>query len=690
MTGPTAPAPSEAALPRRLATIVAIDAAGYSRQSEIDQETAVREITALGERIRASAETRGGRVFNTAGDGFMLEFPTAAAAVAAAEEVQAVDRVPLRIGVHVGEVHETPGHDLLGKGANVAARLMQLAQPGRIIVSGDVKKALPVEIAARLHRGGAVRLDKMRERVEVHQLDSPWQRPRAVPLRWALAGAGAAGLIVAAWFGAQALLQPGSHAIAILEFRAPDASLQGFTTGLADRLIGAVSAGDLQAVHTSAAAGEDRVAAAAEVGATFVLDGSVRPDGDDLLVSARLIDTRGNVALWSNEYRRVASEQNYMQEEIAFDVARILRCALVSLEPRAGVDAATLAVFMRACQRGGQGDVTSAEEGYQAAKQVTERAPRFSRGWSMRGRMAARMTELGLPSEETEAYAAEARDAAARARRLDRSNGESYLIEVTLLPLRDWRGRQAYITQALQAEPDLAAAHDAQASLYVEVGRARDSLHSLERAIAIEPLNGDYQFWLSFPLNAAGNYEAAQENNDRLYRIWPDSPGAWWGRLLTFTFSGEPAGALRMLDDIESAPEAMRQRLREPGLTRWRELASAFRSGDRSRIRRSALGLREVRPQFGSMAVGSALSIAGEVDAAFEVAEGYLRVAEDTSSLFLPSWRNVRRDLRFMDLIKDTGLIQYWRETGRWPDFCAERDLPYSCEQEAARVLPEA
>src|SRR5690606_18778459 len=135
-------------------------------------------------------------------------------------------------------------------------------------------------------------------------------------------------------------------------------------------------------------AGEDRIAAAARAGAAFVLAGSARTAGDDLLVNARLIDTRGNVAIWSKEYTRTAIERNYMQEQIAFDVARILRCALVSLEPQAGVDAATLAVFMRACQSRGGGDLT-AEEGYQAARQVTERAPRFSRGWSIRGLIAA-------------------------------------------------------------------------------------------------------------------------------------------------------------------------------------------------------------------------------------------------------------------------------------------------------------
>jgi hypothetical protein len=64
-----------------------------------------------------------------------------------------------------------------------------------------------------------------------------------------------------------------------------------------------------------------------------------------------------------------------------------------------------------------------------------------------------------------------------------------------------------------------------------------------------------------------------------------------------------------------------------------------------------------------------------------------LRGSYSTSTFFYPPWRNLRRDRRFMDLIKDTGLIQYWRETGHWPDFCAEPDLPYDCEQEAARVM---
>jgi class 3 adenylate cyclase len=59
---------------RRLTTIVALDVAGYSARTEADEAKATAEVTALRSLIESIAAPRGGRVFNTAGDGFMLEF----------------------------------------------------------------------------------------------------------------------------------------------------------------------------------------------------------------------------------------------------------------------------------------------------------------------------------------------------------------------------------------------------------------------------------------------------------------------------------------------------------------------------------------------------------------------------------------------------------------------------------------
>jgi class 3 adenylate cyclase len=71
-------------LSRRLTTIVALDVAGYSARTEADEARTTAEVAALRRVIEGIATAQGGRVFNTAGDGFMLEFGSSLAAVEAA------------------------------------------------------------------------------------------------------------------------------------------------------------------------------------------------------------------------------------------------------------------------------------------------------------------------------------------------------------------------------------------------------------------------------------------------------------------------------------------------------------------------------------------------------------------------------------------------------------------------------
>jgi hypothetical protein len=52
--------------------------------------------------------------------------------------------------------------------------------------------------------------------------------------------------------------------------------------------------------------------------------------------------------------------------------------------------------------------------------------------------------------------------------------------------------------------------------------------------------------------------------------------------------------------------------------------------------------------------------------------------------LFVPVTEQMRHDARFMPLARHIGLVDYWRETGHWPNFCSETDLPYDCRAEAA------
>ena len=90
---------------RKLATIVALDVAGYSARTEADEARTTAEVAALRKVIEAIAAKHGGRVFNTAGDGFMLEFSSSLSAVEAAIELAETCEPKVRVGVHLGAVH---------------------------------------------------------------------------------------------------------------------------------------------------------------------------------------------------------------------------------------------------------------------------------------------------------------------------------------------------------------------------------------------------------------------------------------------------------------------------------------------------------------------------------------------------------------------------------------------------------
>ena len=227
---------------RKLATIMAIDVAGYSRAAEQDDRAAAATVKQTRAAIDAVVEPMGGRVFNTAGDGFMIELPTASAGVDAATLLLQEANLPsLRIGVHVGEVIVTETGDLLGHGVNVAARLQQMAEPGSAIIS---QAALVQKAGITARALGRVRLDKMQERQEVFALGAkPGQRfPRVFWRRWRSVGIGAAAALAVVIIAAS--LWPDAPwrdteppRLAVLRFENSDETEPAFADEVADELI---------------------------------------------------------------------------------------------------------------------------------------------------------------------------------------------------------------------------------------------------------------------------------------------------------------------------------------------------------------------------------------------------------------------------------------------------------------------
>jgi class 3 adenylate cyclase len=135
-------------LERRLATILMADVVGYSKMMGEDEERTIEVLRGHREIFDEMLRLHRGRIFNTAGDAILAEFPSAVDAVRCATEVQAAlrtrnDHLPpeqrmwFRIGVNLGDVIVQNG-DLLGDGVNVAARIQTVAEPGGVCIAGSV------------------------------------------------------------------------------------------------------------------------------------------------------------------------------------------------------------------------------------------------------------------------------------------------------------------------------------------------------------------------------------------------------------------------------------------------------------------------------------------------------------------------------------------------------------------------
>ena len=137
---------------RKIAAILAADVAGYSRLVAEDEEETLRRLSNYRSLFNDVIGAFGGRVFNTAGDAVLAEFPSAVEALRAAINLQESLRarnlaylesrqLNFRMGLTIGDVVES-GTDLLGDGVNIAARLQTLAEPGGICVSEALRDAV--------------------------------------------------------------------------------------------------------------------------------------------------------------------------------------------------------------------------------------------------------------------------------------------------------------------------------------------------------------------------------------------------------------------------------------------------------------------------------------------------------------------------------------------------------------------
>jgi class 3 adenylate cyclase len=174
---------------RKIAAIMAADIAGYSKLVAEDEEETLRRLASYRAVFDDFITRFSGRIFNTAGDAVLAEFPSAVEAVRCAIDVQesirtrnlaylASRHMSFRIGITIGDVVERDG-DLLGDGVNIAARLEGLAQPGGMCVSRTVYEQVANKLSVEFVDIGEQSVKNIPTPIHAYTLSLGAEEPRA-------------------------------------------------------------------------------------------------------------------------------------------------------------------------------------------------------------------------------------------------------------------------------------------------------------------------------------------------------------------------------------------------------------------------------------------------------------------------------------------------------------------------------
>jgi TolB-like protein/Tfp pilus assembly protein PilF len=322
--------------------------------------------------------------------------------------------------------------------------------------------------------------------------------------------------------------------MAVLPFTSlgEEAGQEYFTDGLTEEMIaqlGRLCRGRIGIIaRQSSMAFKRTTCAAREIGqalrAAYLLEGSVRREGDRVRITARLVETSGETHLWVETYERHLTDCLSVQAEVAARIAQSLAMELVPQQARAGVeprspDATAYQAYLKARYSWNK----PGDDGVQDAVTCFERAiaadPSYAAAYS--GLARAYVSRAEYYRERPRRALEKAREAAERALQLDPALAEAHLAigEVRRMLQWDTRAARSAYSQAIALNPSYEAAHRAYAVMLTSLGRHAQAIRESDRACELDPLCLAVNTSAAWVRYAAGDYAAAIDQCHRTMAI---------------------------------------------------------------------------------------------------------------------------------------------------------------------------
>ena len=639
---------------RQLSAIMFTDMVGFTALMQDDEHRAKSIRDRHRDTLRQSIEKHGGEIIQFYGDGTLSVFGSAidavSSAVAAQQALQQNPSIPVRMGLHIGDIiRDEDG--VYGDGVNVAARIEGLSAPGAVMISGKVFDEIKNHPELPATALGEFDLKNVRRPVRVFAITAP-------------------GLVVPDPEAMAARTGPPEKTIAVLPFvnMSADPENEFFSDGISEELINALTRveGLQVTARTSSFAfkgkNKDVRDIGRKLGVSAVLEGSVRKAGDRVRITAQLVDTRDGYHIFSKVYDRVLEDIFETQDEISLEIVNELRATLPengekpSLVRQVTEHSEAYDAYLKGKYCWNQWTPDAARQAVDHFQRAVELDPEFARAW---GAMALSHTYLGAMGRSAhcgEAYGC-AYKAAERALELDPEIEDSHVALALVRLFNDWDrpAAEASFLRAMAINPDSVDVLHGY-SLYLQAdGRAEEAVAILERATTLDPLNLPVLDYLGKAHVSCGQYDEALAQFDRVLELDPEFRSALEGKGWTYMHMGR-------LDDAIDTFERVRELTPHPkgGIT---PLAYALGVAERVAEAEELVALIEERereePDVAlDLDFATIFSGLGRTEQALD----RLRRAADKrigSLIFLrswPSWERLRQMSGFEEFMEEYGL----------------------------------
>jgi adenylate cyclase len=554
------------------------DVVGYTRLMAADEVATLENLNSCWNLMSGLIRTHRGRVVDKVGDNLLAEFPSAVDAVQCALEIQRQlktinstaprnRRMLLRIGLNLGDLI-VEGERIVGDGVNIAARIQAKASPGGVAISSTILDQIEGKLPIKVRNKGAHALKNVTRPVLIYELETIQSGESAeAPFDEA---AGAANQHVPG-FG-------GRHAIAVLPFRnlSRDQDQEYFADGLAEDLITSLAALRIYPIiaRNSSFTYKDKTIdvrrIGRELGAHYIVAGSVRRADRRVRVNAELVDAEDAHQIWSGRYDREISDIFDLQDEITLEIAGSVGPALSQSERdhamrRTPQNLDAWDCLHRSMWHLFQYSSDNTTKAHYWASRAVELQPDLAQGYSLIAfshmyEITYQWSEDPLQSRTLAAQAAE------KAVALDKDDPMALTaLGYTHSLVGKYDQAVTVLERAIEINPSSAMAFWALGSSLAQGGQPDDGIAVIEKAIRLspqDPLMHEFLFNIGSAHFIAWRYEKAAEFARKSLSLMPTQPGALRLLAAASAYLGKLGEAVIAMEEmVRVAPDISEQHL---------------------------------------------------------------------------------------------------------------------------------